>query len=64
VNFYVFLHELERARRIQSADQLLDEAAARGRNVEEQRQPTAAEPARTVLHEQLMRPDNGPKNPH
>jgi hypothetical protein len=59
-----FLHELERARRIQSAGHILDEAAARGRNVEEQRQPTAAEPARTVLREQLMRPDNGPKNPH
>src|SRR2546430_440722 len=34
-----FLHELEAAGRIQSADHILDEAAARGRNVEQQRQP-------------------------
>jgi hypothetical protein len=32
-----FLQELEAAGRIQSADHILDEAAARGRNVEEQR---------------------------
>jgi hypothetical protein len=50
-----FLHELEAAGRIQSADHILDEAAARGRNVEEQRQPTASDPARTVLREQLTR---------
>jgi hypothetical protein len=48
-----FLHELEAAGRIQSADHILDEAAARGRNVEEQRQPTANDAARTVLREQL-----------
>jgi hypothetical protein len=50
-----FLQELEAAGRIQSADHILDEAAARGRNVEEQRQPTASDPARTVLREQLTR---------
>lgn len=48
-----FLHELEEAGRIQSADHILDEAAARGRNVEQQRQPTAADPARARLREQL-----------
>jgi hypothetical protein len=51
-----FLRELETAGRIQSADHILDEAAARGRNIEEQRQPTAAsEPARAALREQLAR---------
>jgi hypothetical protein len=50
-----FLHELEAAGRIQSADHILDEAAARGRNVEQQRHPTATEPARTALREQLTR---------
>ena len=51
-----FLAELEAAGRIQSADHILDEAAARGRNVEQQRQPTAAaEPARAILREQLTR---------
>jgi hypothetical protein len=48
-----FLHELEAAGRIQSADHILDEAAARGRNVEQQRQPTASEPAHTALRDQL-----------
>jgi len=60
-----FLQELEAAGRIQSADHILDEAAARGRNVEQQRQPTANEPARTVLREQLTRhrapPEQEPK---
>jgi hypothetical protein len=50
-----FLHELEAAGRIQSADHILDEAAARGCNVEQQRQPTTSEPARTALREQLTR---------
>jgi hypothetical protein len=49
-----FLHELETAGRIQSVDHILDEAATRGRNVEQQRQPTAAaDPARAMLREQL-----------
>ena len=51
------LHELEAAGRIQSSDRILDEAAARGRNVGQQRQPVAGEPARAVLREQLMRRD-------
>ncbi|MCI0468325.1 MAG: hypothetical protein L0Y57_15215 [Beijerinckiaceae bacterium] len=55
-----FLHELEDAGRIQSSDHILDEAAVRGRNVEEQRQPIASEPARAMLREQLTRRD-GPK---
>jgi hypothetical protein len=48
-----FLRALEAENRIQSADHILDEAAARGRNIEQQRQPTAAEPARAALREQL-----------
>jgi hypothetical protein len=55
------LHELEAAGRIQSSDQILDQAAARGRNVEAQRQPVASDPARALLREQLMRRD-GPRN--
>lgn len=55
------LHELEAAGRIQSTDQILNEAAARGRNVEKQRQPVASEPARVMLREQLIRRD-GPKD--
>jgi len=54
------LHELEAAGRIQSSDQILDQAAERGRNVEAQRQPVASEPARAILREQLTRRD-GPK---
>ncbi|MGH7083246.1 MAG: hypothetical protein ACREFV_12335 [Acetobacteraceae bacterium] len=50
-----FLHELEAAGRIQSADHVLDEAAARGRNVQRQRQPVAAERARVPLREHLTR---------
>jgi hypothetical protein len=57
-----FLHELEAAGRIQSADHILDEAAARGRNVEEQRQrQTASEPARAALREQLTRRNPAPE---
>jgi hypothetical protein len=54
------LHELEAAGRIQSSDHILDQAADRGRNVDQQREPKAPEPARAVLREQLMRGD-GPK---
>jgi hypothetical protein len=52
-----FLRELEAARLIQSADQILDAAAARGRNVERQRR--AAEDGTTLerLREHLTRPD-------
>ncbi len=56
-----FLQELEAAGRIQSADHILDEAAARGRNVEEQRQPTASDPARIALREQLTRRQSPPE---
>ncbi len=56
-----FLHELEAAGRIQSADHILDEAAARGRNIEQQRQPTASEPARATLREQLTGPRPPPE---
>jgi hypothetical protein len=55
-----FLQELEAAGRIQSADHILDEAAARGRNVGEQRQPTPSDPARAVLREQLRRRSPSP----
>jgi hypothetical protein len=51
------LHELEAAGRIQSSDQILDDAAARGRNVEQQRRPVAGDAARAVLREQLLRRD-------
>jgi hypothetical protein len=58
-----FLHELEAAGRIQSADHILEGAAARGRNVEEQRQPqTASEPARAALREQLTRRNPAPEH--
>lgn len=51
-----FLHELGATGRIQSADHILDEAAARGRNVDQQRQPRqTAEPARAILREELTR---------
>jgi len=49
-----FLHELEIAGRIQSSEHILDDAAARGRNVEEQRRPIAGETARALLRAQLM----------
>ncbi len=54
------LRELQAAGRIQSSDQILDEAAARGRNVEKQRQTIAGEPARALLRERLLR-RNEPK---
>jgi hypothetical protein len=56
-----FLYELEAAGRIQSSDHILDEAAERGRNVAQQRQPGTGEPARALLRNQLMRGD-GPKS--
>jgi hypothetical protein len=56
-----FLHELEAAGRIQSADRILDDAAERGRNVETQRRPVACEPARAVLREHLTK--GGGKGP-
>jgi len=49
------LHELEAAGRIQSSDQILDTAAEKERNIEQQRQPVADEPTRAVLREQLKR---------
>jgi len=51
------LHELEAAGHIQSSDHILDQAADRGRNVDRQREPKAAEPVRALLREQLMRGD-------
>lgn len=48
-----YLRELEAAGLIQSADFILDEAAARGRNVDRQRQPAEDAQARGRLREQL-----------
>lgn len=50
-----FLRELEAARLIQSADFILDQAAARGRNVERQRQAGSDAATREKLREQLQR---------
>ncbi|HLJ71918.1 MAG TPA: hypothetical protein VKU03_11420 [Roseiarcus sp.] len=50
-----FLRELEAARLIQSADFILDQAAARGRNVERQRQAGSDAATRERLREQLQR---------
>jgi hypothetical protein len=50
-----FLRELETARLIQSADFILDQAAAQGRNVEKQRHPREEGEARERLREQLHR---------
>jgi hypothetical protein len=55
------LHELEAAGRIQSSDRILDDAAARGRNVAAQRQPSADEPLRAALREQLRRGNSPPR---
>jgi len=49
------LHELEAAGRIQSADHILDRAAANGRQVDAQREPQADEDARRVLRRHLGR---------
>lgn len=55
-----FLRELEAAGLIQSADQILDQAAQRGRNVDRQRRNTSDVEARTRLRHQLRR---GPDEP-
>jgi hypothetical protein len=48
-----FLRALEAENRIQSADHILDEATARGRNIEQQRIANDDAAARTALREQL-----------
>ena len=48
-----FLRELQAAGRIQSADRILDQAAAQGRNVERQRRPGLDEAARQRLRTQI-----------
>jgi hypothetical protein len=52
-----FLRELEAARLIQSADFILDQAAAQGRNVERQREAVKDSTTRERLREQLQRRD-------
>jgi hypothetical protein len=52
-----FLRELEVAGLIQSADFILDQATARGRNVERQRQANEDAATRERLREQLVRRD-------
>ncbi len=52
-----FLRELEAVRLIQSADYVLDRAAAQGRNVERQRRAMEDGTTRERLREQLMRRD-------
>ena len=52
-----FLRELEAARLIQSADFILDQAAAQGRNVERQRQAGEEATTRERFREQLQRRD-------
>jgi hypothetical protein len=55
------LRELEQAQLIQSADYILDQAAARGRNVERQRVASREGTTRERLREQLQeRGDKGP----
>lgn len=54
-----FLRELEAARLIQSADFILDQAAARGRNVERQRKAGEDALTRERLRQQLLRGDAG-----
>lgn len=56
-----FLRELEAAQLIQSADYILDQAAAQGRNVERQRHVVEDATTRERLREQLTRRDV-PKN--
>lgn len=50
-----FLRELETAHLIQSADQILNQAAAQGRNVERQRRAAETDPALHRLRTQLAR---------
>jgi hypothetical protein len=54
-----FLRELEAAGLIQSTDYILDQAAARGRNVERQRAATEDAATRERLREQLSRERDG-----
>jgi hypothetical protein len=56
-----FLRELEAARLIQSADFILDQAAAQGRNVERQREAGEEATTRERLREQLQRRETEPK---
>lgn len=56
-----FLRELEAEGLIQSADHLLDAAAAHGRNVDRQRQATSDIEVRRQLREQLQRRHDAPK---
>lgn len=53
-----FLRELEAARVIQSTDHILDQAAARGRNVERQRQAGDDATTRERLRQQLQQHRN------
>lgn len=53
------LHELEAAGRIQSSDHILDRAALKERNVEQQRQPSASDEARLTLRHRLQSLDHG-----
>jgi hypothetical protein len=48
-----FLRALEAENRIQSADHILDEAAARGRNIEQQHIVGDDATGREILHEQI-----------
>ncbi len=52
-----FLRELEAARLIQSADYVLDQAAAQGRNIERQKRAAEDGTTRERLREQLARRD-------
>lgn len=54
-----FLRELEEAGLIQSTDYILDQAAAQGRNVEQQRQIAEDSATRERLREQLARRGDG-----
>ena len=56
-----FLRELEAEGLIQSADHLLDAAAAHGRNVDRQRQATSDIEVRRQLRKQLQRRHDAPK---
>lgn len=53
------LHELEAAGLIQSTDRILDLAAEKERNVEQQRQPSIDDLARRALRRRLDRPASG-----
>jgi hypothetical protein len=51
------LYELQLAGRIQSSDHILDVAAEKERNIEDQRKPQGDDEARSLLREQLTRRD-------